>query len=191
MDELQEIWNSHQVADEQRLDEAQLNSLLIAKSENVLAKINRILRLDVLIMLMVSSFFIAMTFVLDLANRNSVITIISVMMAYLAIQYYGKRQLSSKHDFNKDNILDILKNKLKSLKLSKRLNIIGIPILFLGFYLYLQSILSGAIDNITFIQVGIGILISLVSFFFTNWLFERLFGNQIRVIEEIMKELDH
>ena len=64
MDELQNIWDAHHenVIIEQRLDENELKAQMIIKSEEVLHKINHTMRIDAIIMVIVTGLFITVTF---------------------------------------------------------------------------------------------------------------------------------
>lgn len=199
MDELQNIWDAYNenAILEQRIDENELKAQMITKSEDVLLKIKRTMRIDTIIMVIVTTLFIAVTFIINLQSKYTVNLFLFGMMVFLSLHYWIKHTLIDKHDFNKENIANILAREMKYLKWNKRLYIWGLPTLSGALYLYLQTILMPInfdtidLDFNMLINYSLGLPFALGIYIITRWLYGRLFGKEIRILEEIISQLDH
>ncbi len=198
MDELQNIWHAHsgQVTNKQHLNKEQLKERLIKKADDALRKINRVMRVDALIMVVVTALFIAITFMIDLESKYIVSLLLLAMMVFLGLHYWVKYYLINKHDFQDENIATIISKKVKWLTWSRQAYLYGIPIFSFGLYLYLQTILMQIeFDALVFsdallVRYSLGVPFAICIYIFTKWLYGRLYGNELRILKEVINELD-
>jgi|GEM_PF-3772125 len=193
MDELQNIWDAHQdkVGKEQHLDEFEIKQQLKVKSNDALRRINSVMRLDVIIMVIVTGLFIMVTFILNLESRYTISMILFEMMIVLGAHYWMKHYLINKYDLDNDNIAEIITKKLKYLKWNKHIYIYGIPVFFFGLYLYFQNVWAQVIPNVTVWNMYIiGVLLTIFVYIFSKRLHNFLYGKELKVLEDIIDQLD-
>lgn len=192
MDELQNIWDAHQdkVGKEQHLDEFEIKQQLKGKTNDALREINKIMRVDVIIMAIVTGLFIMVTFILNLESRYTISMILFGMMTVLGAHYWMKHYLINKHDLDTDNIADIITKKLKYLKWNKHIYIYGIPVFFFGLYLYFQNVWAQVIPNVAAWHIyTLGLLLTGFVFISSKRLHKFLYGKEIKVLEDIIDQL--
>jgi uncharacterized membrane protein len=193
MDELQDIWDAHQdnVGKQQHLEESEIKQQLRGKSNDALGKISRIMKMDVILMTIVTALFIMVTFIINLERRYSVSFVLFTTMMILAIHYWMKHHLIHKHDLDNDNIAEIIGKKLKVLKWNKQIYITAIPLFFSGLFLHFQQVLAVAMSNPQSWQMyTLGLVMTILIFFFSKWLHHFLYGKEIKLLEDIMEQLD-
>jgi len=198
MDELQNLWTTHseKVVNELQLDETELSNQLIDKANNAIRQINRVMRIDAIIMMAITALFISITFIINLESKYSVSLLLLCMMMFLGVHYWIKHTLINNHDFKNENIANILNKKMKYLRWYERAYYYGIPIIFLGLYIYLQTILltlsSGVVEfNMsTSLRYSLGIPATFLVHLLTKVFYDWLFGKELQTLESIVEKLN-
>lgn len=198
MDELQNIWNaSSDRTTTQHLDQAQLNKQLIDKTHGAIHQINKVMKIDALIMVILTIVFIAVTFVINLQSKYTVSLLLFGMMVFLGVHYWIKYIFINKNDFENESIVGILSKKITYLAWNKQVYVYGVPVFSFVFYLYLQTLLmqlkfeAFIISEMVLIRYGLGIPFAIGIYFFTKWLHGRLFGKELKTLQRIVDELNY
>ena len=198
MDELQNLWATHSdsAINDQQLDETELNNQLIDKANSAIRHVNHVMRIDALVMIATTFLFIAVTFMMNLESKYLVSLLLLCMMMFLGMHYWVKHTLLNKHDFKNESITSILIKKMKYLRLYKRIYTYAIPAIFLGLYIYLQTILlqisleSIDVNVLILLRYSLGIPAAFLIYLLTKSLYKWLFGKEMETIKNIIKELN-
>ena len=198
MDEFQNIWSSHndKHINEQHFDQDQLAEQLINEKNNAIHKINKVMRIDAIVMVVVTSLFITVTFILNLESKYTISFLLFAMMSFLGLHYWIKHYIINKYDFKNENIAGILTKKLKYLEWNRHAYIYGVPTFSFGFYLYLQTILMNvnfdnfSVNSIVFLKYSLSVPFAIGIYFFTKWLYKRLFSKELKILEDIVDQFN-
>ena len=219
--DLKSAWDAYssQEVDKHRLGKENLHDLLKKRSKTIVDRIDRNIRIGMVILLA----FIAYVIIDDLFLSKLLISepieypfwmipmdIFSNVLIVTTYLFFVLRYFRIKRSFSPDTQLkDLLKGMLDTLKTYRRLFYLAVIILLInmivsfasGLYQgvkYKADLVSGGMGNMAIskilivIGVGLAVLIPLIAatFFILRWGFNKLYGRHLIRLNETLLELD-
>ena len=220
LQDLKSAWNQYSSTDasRHRLNETDLQNMLRKRTQGLIERINRNIRIGLISFMLLSLLFILDDFVISplLAGGTDIpfwiilINGLSILIIVGSFIYFSTCYSRAKKDYSQSNDLKyVIQSIIHILNTYRRLFYWAVGILllvncinfFTGLFTGIEVAASryrvavGDLDHTQLIRkmaIGMFILIVLIAilFFFFRWGFRKLYGRYIKQLEETLKELE-
>ena len=180
--------------EEKKLSREELQSVFESQTKNSLQTINRNMRLDAILMSVVAVIFITLAFVLNLQSRLFISLSLMALVTILLIHYRIKYLLINKLDWKQD-LRSVLQRLVNRLRLYMLVYKIAAPILVTCLYIAMQTNMffyqygHYQFDETYWIKQTVAIPVALVAFTFISWLTHKLYGRDLKNMQENLEQL--
>ena len=192
LDELKELINEKPIS----YSREELESIFQIKTKRQLGEVNKKMRVDMILMILTALGIISVAFFLGLRDRLSLSAEVILLVGLVLIHYRIKYVKVNQINLFKYDVRAGVEKSVNSLKFYLKLYKIVIPFFTAFFYSYQRTVLLNikgtipqGISEWSF-EIGIVLLIMVLTFFLTQWISQRLYGKELTKLETYLDRLD-